>query len=392
MIEVTMNEYSIDNIAALIVDTDPELKRSIDKDNDIIENKINDERLLLEDEESVEDADDDDNRPTIPEDHTQVTRNDLMGGTSYFDYKNNCLFYHFNELHYFSRIFDGIIRISIDPAKASDRADEFIYGYLKRRDKDGANFHIKNYFGPPSNLSRRAHISFIDSITLYDVISVPRKGYDRWNPYNLSNGRPTDLSQEEMIDELVPNMAGELAVAVYDFLSYYLDLVYFNNTKDRIKGGRHYNDGRHNNYGVRDHAGWLEDAFTIEPCMFPNTNGDYDMEYEFEGLVVGENTYNGLANYTLDIDPSGEDQTVPANVQPVGFEYLDKHDRNSDTYVEVKEIDTFELYRIFARIKHSHEDNYGMDFEDYCDHWANEHYGDNRDDGLYDESDYGPED
>ena len=126
--------------------------------------------------------------------------------------------------------------------------------------------------------------------------------------------------------------------------------------------------------------------------MFPNTNGDYDMEYEFEGLVVGENTYNGLANYTLDIDPSGEDQTVPANVQPVGFEYLDKHDRNSDTYVEVKEIDTFELYRIFARIKHSHEDNYGMDFEDYCDHWANEHYGDNRDDGLYDESDYGPED
>jgi len=379
-----MNEYSIENIAALITDTDLELKRSIYKDNDIIEDKINDKRLLLEDEESTEDIGDDDNRPTIPEDHTQVTRNDLMGGTSYFDYKNHCLFYHFNEVHYLSRIFDGVIKISIDPAKTSDRANDFTYGYLSGRGKDGVNFHLKNYFGPPSNFSRRAHINFIDSITLFDVISVPRKGYDRWNPYKLSNGRPTDLSQEEMIDELVPNMSGELAEAMHDFVFYYFDLLYFNATKKRIKEGRDYNF-------IRDPAGWIEDALTIKPCMFTDTIGYYDMEYEFEGLAVGQNTYNGLANFTLNIKIKNDD-AVPDDIQLVGFEYLDKLDQQSDTFIEVKEIDTFELYRIFARIRHSHNDNTGEDFEDHCNNWANDNYEGKEDSSHYDESDYGPED
>ena len=350
---------------------EPDLKRRYDREDTVIESQNSTGAgLLFENDESVEESDDDDQRPSIPADHSKVTRHDLIGGTSFYDYNSNSMFYHFNEVYYLNKIFDGIIKITVDPQKVDKKADELLYGYLKRRTKDGANFYIKDYFGPPESISRRAHITFIDSITFYDVISIPKKGYDRWNPHSFSKGKPTDLSQEEMIDELAPCMANSLAVELHQFLAHYLDRWEFASLKTSS-------------------AGWAGDTRTIDPCMFYDTRGDTDFEYEFEGLVVGDNIYDGLANYVMHIgmDDSGP---IAESVEPVGFEYLKRHDQKSDTSIEVTKLDTYEIFRIFARIRNGHETRFGQDFRHFCDDKANELYEGNQEADYWDEPGFDP--
>jgi hypothetical protein len=124
--------------------------------------------------------------------------------------------------------------------------------------------------------------------------------------------------------------------------------------------------------------------------MFTNTNGEYDMDYEFEALAVGEHTYDGIANYSLDItvDESG---AVPENIQPVGFEILKRFDRYGDTGIEVKKLDAFEVFRIFQRIEHGRDGRNGSSFDNYCADWASERYDQNHE-GRYGDSDYDPYD